>query len=718
MTDLRRSILLTCCALMCAARAHAANELCGQTITQSVTFAADQSCTGTGLIVGADGITIDLAGFTLAGNQTSNHHGIELNGHSGTTIKNGTIRNFDIGIHYFSTCIDNITMSNLVVRDSIESGVSIASVSSWTIDHSAFLDNSSAGAGITMFCDSGTGTVTSSAFVGNDGNGLGVATSPGVTLTVTKVLANRNGFIGVALSASSGTTMTVQSSTAAGNGADGIVVDDEFAHDDVTKLTKNAVIGNHLDGIDLVGVPAAAVSGNVIAGNGAIGIEVSQSNGILATKNRVLGNTGDGITIDANSASALIKGNTVVGNDGDGILTANATAILAKNVANANDGQGILATDGAVDGKGNTARANASLVQCSPAVTCPPAFVAKSGPVMPTCGMHVGASIKLGGDSPLCASMPGLIVDADGVTIDLNGHRLQGDRTAGNIGIDLGGHSHVTIKNGIVQGFDKGIYAATDTGVKLVNVEVRDSLGDGAALSGSSGFTVTKSVFVSNGGNGLTLGDGTHDVKVSGTFAVANGGDGVAVRALNTTLTNITSTANAANGITVIPAASTATIQSSTVAGNQQDGIRADADQVAVSKTTVAGNLLDGVETRSSGAGVTLAGNVADGNGGDGLGIHELSQANAMTKNTAIGNGGNGLFVDSVVGATTVTGNTADGNADGITVESATTTVAKNVADGNLDMGIDAPSGAIDGGGNKARHNGGAADCSPAIACQ
>ena len=69
--------------------------------------------------------------------------------------------------------------------------------------------------------------------------------------------------------------------------------------------------------------------------------------------------------------------------------------------------------------------------------------------------------------------MPGLIVDTNGITIDLNGHRVHGDSTAGNIGIDLSGHSKVTIKNGLVQGFDKGIYAATDRDVKLVNVEVR-----------------------------------------------------------------------------------------------------------------------------------------------------------------------------------------------------------------------------------------------------
>jgi hypothetical protein len=388
--------------------------------------------------------------------------------------------------------------------------------------------------------------------------------------------------------------------------------------------------------------------------------------------------------------------------------------MLAKNIANANGGQGI--SGGAVDGGGNTARANTSLVQCS-AIACAPAFVAKSGPVTPSCGMHVAASIKLGADTPLCANMPGLIVVADGVTIDLNGHKLQGDRSAGNIGVDVGGRSHVTIKNGVVRGFDKGIYAATVANLKLMNVEVRDSLGDGATLSGSTGFTVTKSAFIQNDGAGLTLGDGTHDAKVSGTFAVANGGDGIAVRAANTQLTKITSAANGGNGVTVIPAATTATIQASMMARNQQDGIRADADAVTVSKTTVAGNVLDGVETRSSGSGVTLAANAADGNGGDGLGIHELAQANAMTKNTAAGNAGNGLTVDTTVGPTTVAGNTTIGNADGIVAAVASTTVAKNVAIANLDLGIDAPSGAIDKGGNKARDNGNAAQCSPSIVC-
>jgi hypothetical protein len=43
---------------------------CGDTITHSVTLTADLGpCPGDGLIVGADGITIDLGGHTLTGSR-------------------------------------------------------------------------------------------------------------------------------------------------------------------------------------------------------------------------------------------------------------------------------------------------------------------------------------------------------------------------------------------------------------------------------------------------------------------------------------------------------------------------------------------------------------------------------------------------------------------------------------------------------------------------
>ena len=41
--------------------------LCGDTVTQSVTLGAEMTCSNNGLIAGADGITIDLGGFTLSG---------------------------------------------------------------------------------------------------------------------------------------------------------------------------------------------------------------------------------------------------------------------------------------------------------------------------------------------------------------------------------------------------------------------------------------------------------------------------------------------------------------------------------------------------------------------------------------------------------------------------------------------------------------------------
>lgn len=81
-----------------------------------------------------------------------------------------------------------------------------------------------------------------------------------------------------------------------------------------------------------------------------------------------------------------------------------------------------------------------------------------------TCGMTVQTNLVLTG--PLeCANGPGLIVGADGITIDLATYTIscragqlycQGNPAA--VGINVGGHKNVTIKGpGTIDGFDTGV---------------------------------------------------------------------------------------------------------------------------------------------------------------------------------------------------------------------------------------------------------------------
>ena len=92
------------------AAARTADTLhCGDTVTHSVRLTADiRDCPGTGLSVGADGITIDLAGHTIdgvaptaadCGRLPFDHTGIDdRGGFDRITVRDGTIREFDDGV--------------------------------------------------------------------------------------------------------------------------------------------------------------------------------------------------------------------------------------------------------------------------------------------------------------------------------------------------------------------------------------------------------------------------------------------------------------------------------------------------------------------------------------------------------------------------------------------------------------------------------------------
>jgi hypothetical protein len=692
---------------LAAAPARAANELCGQTITQSLTLGADQTCTGQGLIVGADGVTIDLAGFTLSGDGGTDEFGIDVNGHTNVTITNGTVRGFFDGVVSPPQSVPPvIKLSRIVARENVRRGAEL--YGQVVVDKSSFISNGSAASGSAGLELGGErAKATSSAFVGNVGAGLRLVAA--TDATIAKVVAAGNAGHGIEVS--NGIGVVVQGSTAASNGDDGVNVGGGMRN----TVTKNTIVGNGRHGVTTLAAGDVVVSKNIAAGNDGRGVSIDFSSfDVVVSGNRLLGNGTEGVNVQL-SVDVALTANVATGN-GSGIVITGTATTLTKNAATANRDFGIVATGMIVDGGGNTARVNGSLFQCSDTIVCPLAFVGKPGPVAPSCGMHVATSIKLGTDMPPCNDSDGIVIDADNVTIDLNGHRIAGNQNLGTNGIQAGAHNKVTIKNGVVVGFGIGIAADFGAKLKIQNVEVRDNPLFGALL-GNAGVSITKSVFADNGTGLFFLGT-TTDPKVSATFFVANGDTGLFAQGPRAVLTNLVATANEGNGV-MIDGSGNGGISGSLVARNSDAGIRVAGvvAPFAISKNVVIGNQSDGIVLTTNGTGVTVTTNSSGGNGQHGLHVGP-SQQNALKKNVLVGNGSDGILVEPTAVANVVTGNAALGNANrGIAISAADSTLAKNVARANLAVGISAQTGATDGGGNRASDNAGVVQCTAGIAC-
>src|SRR5262245_33071670 len=81
------------------------------------------------------------------------------------------------------------------------------------------------------------------------------------------------------------------------------------------------------------------------------------------------------------------------------------------------------------------------------------------GTPITSCGQVVTTSAFLTQDL-FCPGSTGVVVGASGITIDLKGFTLRGDRTVVTFGIDAsGGHDDVTIRNGVIRNFTNGIEA-------------------------------------------------------------------------------------------------------------------------------------------------------------------------------------------------------------------------------------------------------------------
>jgi len=98
---------------------------CGDTVTESCTFNESLSCSSAhGLIIGANGITIDGAGYTLDGvsSDACDGFGVQRSGINGTScsdieIKDLEIKNFCNGIYFRYTEDDGIPLERITIEN-------------------------------------------------------------------------------------------------------------------------------------------------------------------------------------------------------------------------------------------------------------------------------------------------------------------------------------------------------------------------------------------------------------------------------------------------------------------------------------------------------------------------------------------------------------------------------------------------------------------------
>jgi parallel beta-helix repeat protein len=375
---------------------------CGQTLTADTRLANSLvGCPGNGLVIGADGITVDLAGHSVRGTNAPGSEGIADDGHPGVRIRNGTIANFFLnGVALRGaprSSLTNLTIHTIGaggVENDFSAGVLVKDSANTSITNSTVMNNVTAfqSDGVDVLSSAGT-RVSGNRIVDNAWNGMFVLDSPRTRVTGNDL--DRNGNEGIEVNLGSDHTRLADN-RARDNVASGLVVGAISG----ARIEGNVVTGNAESGVFMFDLHGSRITANRAASNGAgIDLEGGQHG---STGNRVAGNEARGNVAGIVVADGA-NDNTVVGNvanantggpdDGGGIIVAAASGntvrgniadrnadvgigvfedqpgdadgnALKGNVADFNRNHGIVAVAGTIDGGGNVAHGNTPPPNC------------------------------------------------------------------------------------------------------------------------------------------------------------------------------------------------------------------------------------------------------------------------------------------------------------------------------------------------------------------
>jgi parallel beta-helix repeat protein len=333
--------------------ALAAHVSCGEVITEDTRLDSDLvNCPEHGIVIGADNITLDLGGHTIAGDPEGFFDaGIDNSaGYDGVSIRNGRVMEFDTGVALVGT-IDNHIEALVVSTANFGNGI--------VIDGFARLDSHS-------------NRIEKSTLSDNGGAGVDIRGSSSNLVTKNTITANGRG-----LQLFASDLNQLEKNMVSSNSGQGFALFES----DGNRMTKNEVTDNGLHGYLIVdNADENLVEKNVVSGN-AVGIFIGDSKRRpgaernVVTRNDVDGNTHDGIALQGPSheppfppapgaTDTLIERNDATGNGDDGIDVRAPSTTIRKNTANDNADLGIEAVPGVTDGGGNRAKGNGNPLQC------------------------------------------------------------------------------------------------------------------------------------------------------------------------------------------------------------------------------------------------------------------------------------------------------------------------------------------------------------------
>ena len=348
------------------------------------------------------------------------------------------------------------------------------------------------------------------------------------------------------------------------------------------------------------------------------------------------------------------------------------------------------------------------------------------------CGQTITKNTRLLRDLVNCPGN-GVVIGADDITLDLNGHTIDGDGVVGceelyacDFGVDnTAGHRGVTIKDGSIREFATAVVALGADHNRLRRLYSSKNVLGGLLLVESPGARIEQNSISANGLTtdqaGLIVFDSS-GVRIEGNSVFDNGDIGMFLQGFDDGRVRRNSVSGNPEAGVILDG------NRNDVSGNRAsrngDGISVGGDSNTIVSNRVSDSFAcpDGCGTgigSTGGTGNLIARNFVARASRAGIWIADFEQEgglpgidNVVERNLVVDADIDGVLVESTVTGTLLERNIAiRAGDDGIDVDSPTTTLTRNQARRNGDLGIEAVSGVIDGGGNLASGNGNPLQC-------